>query len=80
MIILKSGVRLLTFIRQRSRQLRDVLCISDYPGWVRLVIDLPIRFLHVYGGVTLPLICVLCIARVLFCHLVVKMFSPPTSQ
>ena len=74
---LLSGIRLLIFIRQKLRRLRNVLCISDYPGWVRLVIDLPIRFLHVYGGVTLPLIYVLCTARVLFCHLVVKMFSLP---
>ena len=49
------GDKLLTFIRQKSRRPRDALCISDYPGWVRLVINLPIRFLDVYGGVTLLL-------------------------
>ena len=66
------GDKMAHFLKTESVQ----RCISDDPGWVRLVIDLPIRFLHVYGGVTLPLIYVLCIANVLFCHQVVKMFSP----
>ena len=60
-----------------SLRLRNVLCISDYPGWVRSMIVSLIRFLRVYGSVILPLIYVLCIAHVLFCYLVVKMFSPP---
>ena len=70
-----SGIKLLSFIRQKSRRLRYVLCISDYPGWFRSVIVLLIRFLCVYRSVTLPLIYVLCIVHVLFCHLAVKMFS-----
>ena len=48
---LLSGIKLLTFIRQKSLRLRNVLCISDFPGLVRSAIVTLIRFLRVYGSV-----------------------------
>ena len=77
---LLSGMGLLTFVGRGSLRLRGVLCVSDCPGWVGSVVVSLIRFLHVYGGVTLPPIYVLCIAHVPCWHLVVKMFSSQHSS
>ena len=77
---LLSGIELLTFIRQKSLLLRNVLFISGYFGLVISVIVLLMRFLLAYGSVTFLPICVLCFAHVLFCHRVRKMLNPPPRQ